>query len=294
MSFPISLITLTRDNPSELSKTVKSVSLQSQSPATYLVLDSSKKEFAEQAKSIAESVGATYVWTRPEGIYSAMRQSLEIIPHESFSWWINSSDWLAGRRSVETVHRALDGIADPPSWLVGQLLRVLNGRWGYHNSGVDGPTFVRRMKVGQIGFPHPSTVFWTPHLKQVSPYRDGMTIAEDYSTALRYASVFGPPLMSGIPLAVHVPNGLSVRRPVKNLMEKSRARLDENPGILKWFEPGFVSLNALRGALGYLSPHPGGSRVLEGETNILGGNQHFCVAENDSSWPKCCDRILET
>ena len=292
MSVSISLVTLTRDNPIELAKTVKSVSLQTRTPDTYLVVDSSSAEFAPVAKTLAESVGATYVWTKPEGIYAAMRLSLELIPRESFSWWINSSDWLAGRQSVNLVHESLSRAENRPSWLVGKLIRLKDGRYSLHRSGRDGAAFVKHMKVGRTGFPHPSTIFWTPQLQQIRPYEDGFVIASDYSTALGFADRFGPPLMVSSPLAVHVPDGLSVRRPVRNVLEKSAARLKHNSGLLRWVEPALLSANAIRGALAYLSAQPAGSRVLSGQIEILGNNSHFCLSGNDSSWPECCDHAL--
>ena len=289
----ISLITLARDNPEELAKTVRSVALQTVKPDTYVVLDSSSHALAPRMKDIAESAGATYVWTAPEGIYPAMRKSIDLIPSDSYSWWINSSDWLAGSGSIQIARESLARAKSRPSWLVGQLIRLRDGRYGYHRSGIDGGSFVRRMQTGRTGFPHPSTIFWTPDLKQVTPYADSLRIASDYSTALRFAGRFGPPIMEQSPLAVHVPDGLSVQMPARNLIEKSKARLSHNSGQLRLVEPAIVSANALRGVIGYFSAHPGGlKRPPQGE-GILGKNSHFCVSGNDWFWPECCDTTLD-
>jgi hypothetical protein len=294
VGFPISLITLTRDNPIELEKTIQSVSLQTRKPDTYFVVDSSNHTFAGQAKAVAEAAGAHYVWVPPEGIYGAMRRSVDLIPRESYSWWINASDWLAGRRSIELAHQSLMERGQRPSWVVGQLLRLRKNRWGYHESGFDGANFVRRMRTGRIGFPHPSTLFWTPFLTQVNPFGARLKIASDYLTALRFANTFGPPTMIRSPLAVHALDGLSAKRPVRNFLEKSLARCEANSGPYRWGELGFAASNAFRGSLKSLSLQKAGRPLLDGTGKILGENLHYCASGEDLAWPNCCDKVLSS
>jgi hypothetical protein len=292
MSVPVSLITLSRDNPEELAKTLASVMLQSVQPDTYLVLDSSTAKLTDRMKQLAESAGATYVWTPPEGIYAAMRKSIDLIPADSYSWWINSSDWLVGRASIHIVKRQIAAQKNKVSWLVGQLIRLKGEAWAYHASGVDGEKFLSAMKTSRIGFPHPSTIFWTPHLKQVKPYDDNLTIASDYATALRFGENFGPPHMSPSPLSLHVPNGISVQKPLTNVLEKSHARRENNSRTLRAREPLFALANVVRGSLQQLRRQPGGIKKIPGVSRPLGDNLHFCGLAEDSNWPMCCDEAL--
>lgn len=288
----ISVITLSRDNPDQLEKTVKSVALQTVPPDTYIVFDSSRFDVASRMKSIADSVGAAYVWAPPEGIYPAMRKSLALIPAESYSWWINSSDWLAGRKSVEIAKDEIRKHSNDVSWLVGQLIRLKDNNWAYHRTGTDGEKFLKAMRSGRIGFPHPSTVFWTPYLKRVKPYEDGLKIASDYATALRFGRTFGPPLISRSTISIHVPEGISAQKPLRNVIEKSRSRLATNPKSMQIAEPILVLRNVIRGSLQYLTRHPGGDRILNSHDGFLGENEHFCSESSDWNWPQCCDTAL--
>ena len=289
----ISLITLARDNPEELAKTVRSVALQTVKPDTYVVLDSSSRTLAPRMKDIAESAGATYVWTAPEGIYPAMRMSIDLIPSDSYSWWINSSDWLAGRDSVKLARQAVTNYEPRPVWVVGQLIRLHKQSWSYHDSNIDGESLLSRMKTGRSGFPHPSTIFWTPSLKEVKPYDDGLSIASDYSTALRFGQKFGPPLVVPDVLSLHVPQGISVQKPFRNVFEKSKARLGANVGFQRMAEPGFLLGNIIRGTLHLVEGSPGNRNGVLRSPDPLGGNRHFCDGNLESGWPQCCNGRLE-
>ena len=292
---PISLITLSRDNPDELLKTVRSVYHQSLFPTTYVVVDSSSEELKPRMQHIAEAGGARYVWIQPEGIYPAMVRSLDLVPQESYVWWINSSDWLAGADSVREASTHLSN--NPPghvSWLVGQLIRLKDGRASFHDSGFEGSRFVRRMKTGRIGFPHPATVFWLPHLREVNPFADGLKVASDYATALRFAEKFGDPEMLAMPLSVHLPIGFSANRPVQNILEKARARWSVSSGANKTLEPFRTISNAGRGVWNLMAKNPGGPAGLAFSIFPLVPNSHFCASSDYLVWSGCCDEVLET
>jgi hypothetical protein len=243
---------------------------------------------------IAEAGGAQYVWIEPEGIYPAMVTSLDLVPQQSYVWWINSSDWLAGANSVQHVSNHLEEKeGQHVSWLVGQLIRLKQDKISFHDSGFSGQHFVNRMSSGGIGFPHPSTIFWLPDLRQVSPFSGNLKVASDYATALRFAKKFGSPEMSPVALSVHTPTGFSANRPVQNVFDKSRARLSVSSGIEKAFEPLRTATNAARGVLNLLTKNLGGRSFLPNQVFPLGANEHFCLKVEDSVWPDCCDNVLE-
>lgn len=223
----LSLITVSRDNPEELLKTVSSVERQSVRPTTYVIVDSSSQGIQPRMRALAKRADADYVWVPPEGVYAAMRYSLTLVPDGSWVWWLNSSDWLAGTDSVKRVSEVLADVEPKQNthWVVGELLRVQKGAPSAHQIGSSGEEFTRLLRWGQTGFPHPSTIFRKKSLVSVDPFGDRMMIAADYATSLRFAKAFGPPTISGSTLAVHDPNGLTSLHPLRNLFEKSLARI---------------------------------------------------------------------
>ena len=221
----LSLVTVSFNNPMELEKTVSSVMQQTVQPDKYVVVDSSDEALQGKMRRLAESAKAEYVWTPPSGVYAAMSESMKHVPEESWVWWLNSSDWLAGTLSVEKVTEFINSIQqDDTHWIIGELLRTGKRQTSLHEIGESGEEFLRLLTSGRTGFPHPSTIFWKPSLATLDPYEDGFVIASDYATALRFAGRFGPPQLIPVTLSTHDPSGLTARHPLKNLTEKSRAR----------------------------------------------------------------------
>ena len=247
----LTLVTVCFNNPEELEKTVSSVSLQTVQPDDYVIVDSSDSDIAPEMKRIADNANARYVWVPPEGVYQAMRHSLTLVDDESWVWWINSSDWLAGKKSIEIVTEAISGVDSSPDihWIVGELLRLKNPIPSVHPIGSTGHEFLQMLQTGKTGFPHPSTVFRTKSLVTVAPYEDRFSIASDYATALRFGKTFGPPLLLTSSLAVHDPTGLTSRYPAKNLWERSRARITTGSPSDAVFELWRFPRSALRGAI---------------------------------------------
>lgn len=246
----LTLVTVCFNNPEELEKTVASVSLQSEELDDYVIVDSSDGDVVSRMKHIADTANARYVWVPPQGVYKAMRHSLSLVEEESFVWWVNSSDWLAGRRSVEIVKNALSDASSRPDihWVVGELLRVHHPTPSSHPIGSSGEEFLRMLRTGKTGFPHPSTVFRKASLDAVTPYEDSFSIASDYATALRFGKRFGPPLLVPQTLSVHDPNGLTSRHPVKNLWERSQARIRTSSPVDAVAETWRLPLSSIRGA----------------------------------------------
>ena len=290
---PISLITLSRDNPDELLKTVRSVFHQTLPPTAYVVVDSSSPHIAPLMRDIAEAGGAEYVWVKPEGIYPAMVASLDCVPEESYVWWINSSDRLAGTQSIHEVSHHLSTRAIPASWLVGQLIHRRNSHHSLHNSGSTGDQFITRLSSGRAGLPHPSTIFWLPRLRDVSPYEDNMVVASDYSTALRFAKHWGSPVMSPMTLSVHTHTGFSARHPLRNFAQKSRARWHATTGRDRALEPLRTLLSATRATTSLIKRRSSATPPHTDTTFLLGGNSHFCADNPVGPWPECCNRVLE-
>ena len=247
----LTLVTVCFNNPEELEKTVASVSLQTVQPDDYVIVDSSNSDIAPEMRRIAENAHARYVWIPPEGVYQAMRHSLTLVDDESWVWWINSSDWLAGKKSIEIVTEAISDLDSSSEihWIVGELLRQKNPIPSLHSIGSTGQEFLQMLQTGRTGFPHPSTVFRKKSLVTVAPYEDRFSIASDYATALRLGKSFGPPLLIPASLAVHDPTGLTSRYPAKNLWERSQARIATGSPLDGFSELWRLPRSALRGAI---------------------------------------------
>ena len=247
----LTLVTVCFNNPEELEKTAASVSLQTVQPDDYVIVDSSDSDTSPEMKRIAQNAKARYVWVPPEGVYQAMRHSLTLVDDESWVWWINSSDWLAGKKSIEIVTEAISDVDTSSGihWIVGELLRLKNPTPSVHAIGSTGQEFLQMLQTGKTGFPHPSTVFRKKSLITVAAYQDRLSIASDYATALRFGKTFGPPSLVPSSLAVHDPTGLTSRYPAKNLWERSQARIATGSPLDAVFELWRLPRSALRGAI---------------------------------------------
>ena len=293
----LSIVTVCFNNPAELYKTVRSVALQSVPPTNYFVVDSSDERIRDEMAAIAASAGAEYVWVPPEGVYPAMVASVDLVPDDHWVWWVNSSDWLAGKQSVEVVVNAIKRF--PPEtethWIIGELVRLQKSAPSVHNIGKTGEEFVEMLFSGKTGFPHPATVFKKKSLAGIAPYSDGLSIASDYSTALRFAKKFGPPELLKSTLSVHNPNGLTSQNLVKHFIQKAmaRSRLSKRPChfqvLLGHIKSTVWVVGRLAGNRNFLIP-----RGITRQEFSIKSNPHFCGrAEPLAPWPGCCDVCLE-
>ena len=292
---PICIVSVCYNNPDELQKTVASVALQSSPVSHFIVVDSSAPQIAVKMKKVAERANATYVWSPPLGVYAAMLASLDHAPENAYVWWVNSSDWLAGKKSVEQVRNFLKEFpaGTEPSWIVGNLIRLLPGGPSLHRRGDNGTVFWRKMSRAQTGFPHPSSLFRKELLMGVAPYSDNMEIASDYATALRFGRVYGEPDLLDTALSIHVPSGLTARHPLQNIVEKLRSRVEAFGTKQLFFEPARLARTI---ATAISIRMLGESRLFGIRKDIdqwpLLLNQHFCNSESKDGWPACCDRVL--
>lgn len=271
----LTLVTVSYNNPDELEKTVTSVSLQSKKPDDFVVVDSSDRDLQPHMEHIAKQAGARYLWVVPEGVYPAMRHSLTLVDEGSWVWWINSSDWLAGKKSVEIVKDAINDLDSSSDfhWIVGELLRHQDPAPSIHPIGSSGEDFLKMLNTGRTGFPHPSTIFRKAALNSVKPYRDNFSIASDYATALRFGEKYGPPVLLFPSLAVHDPRGLTSRHPVRNLWERSQARRQNGSLRASFAELWRLPRSALKGLIHRLV----GEKPVKRHGNRA---DHFPLVEN--------------
>ena len=287
---PVSVVTLSMNNPEELSKTCVSSNLGSARPDVFVVVDSSEPTQSQLAVRITQASQADLTWREPSGVYSAMSHALSLVPDDAWVWFVNSSDWLAGTRSIELAAQAISTVPEDAVWIVGQLALKRKYPPFHHEIPLDGKEFVRQLRTGRIGFPHPSTLVRASALREVDAFNDGLKIAADYSTALRLAKRFGPPIILPETLAVHEPTGFTSRNLVRHSLEKSRARVSVGGAKELLFEPWRLIHSWFRWATQGIT----GRRFSHSNPSYpILGNTHFCGRTDSLLWPQCCDEILE-
>lgn len=263
---PLVLVTVSKDNPSELYKTCKSVALQTRKPDRYLVVDSSSDSLIPRMKEIAEQFGASYEWIPPRGVYPAMTHALESIGEDCYVWFINSSDWLAGSDSIRIVSDAIASTsrrADPPVWIIGQLALEKSQGLKHHVLPTREQDFLPLLSSGYIGFPHPSAIITRDALTNVGAFQDGLLIAADYSTALRVGKKYGAPVLLPNTLSVHVPTGFTSQNKFRHAFEKSLARTRVNGKVFWALEPLRQVVRLVRNKFPSQTPAWNTSRQLE-------------------------------
>ncbi len=229
----LTLVTLAYNNLPEVKKTLASIALQETQPDRILVVDSSAPGQKEEIEKLAELVSADYFWVEPRGVYPAMNYALGEVLENSFVWFINSSDWLAGPGSVSRVKEIL---SPGTSWLIGGLQRLGDKKNPYHPIPTGGETFVDFLSTGRIGFPHPSAIIAESVIREAGGFDTSLKIAADYKLALSVASETGPPSIIDRTLAVHVPTGLTSRHKARHAIEKLQARFSEVQSHNLWKE----------------------------------------------------------
>lgn len=290
----IAIITLSRNNPEELFKTVRSVQLQSVSPEQHIVLDGSDSIQAQLMREVAEAGGARYYWVHPSGIYPAMHHSLSLPDSCDYLWWVNSSDRLSGTDSVLLAKKAIDQAQAKGTghWVVGQLMRSKAGEQSLHRIGTSGENFASLLEQGFTGLPHPSTLFYANSLDLKTAYLGPLEIAEDYALALKLLADWGAPFVTDEFLAVHELNGFSYRHPVRNVLEKIQTRraLSANWSLMK--EVKVLASTLPAGLFNRLTGFPLHRQPVDLIERNNWNSIHFCEPGNKSRWPSCCDSMI--
>lgn len=286
----LAIVTLARDNPDEVRKTLSSVALQDNPPDLLLVVDGSDESNRERIRSICREFGATYWWDEPRGIYSAMQESLKQVHDFDYVWWVNSSDWLAGRQSISAVRAHLaakEEIAQASDWVIGNLVRLKGSKFRLHDIQTPMSKFISDLKRGKTGFPHPSTVFRTRSLEAVGGYAKRFSVADDYYLSLRMADTFGPPTYISTVLSCHQVGGYTSKHLVRHFFEKSRARIAVGPWLTGFLELLRLPTLAIRQLVRQM--RPAAIEPLRLPLDL----SHYCSGTNASAWPLCCDKVIE-
>ena len=287
------VITLAKDNPTELYLTLRSIALQSEKPHGVLVVDGSRPVNQIEILEVSEKLGASYIWTKPRGIYDAMNRGLDNVPSDCFVLFLNSGDWLCSPKSVKYVREAIDRHPEV-DWCVGDLIAI-NGtnvsRSARHRIA---PQSRKRLRLNDFWFPHPSTAVRASALDENGRFVLNFAIAADYLMSLKLWESSGPPLLVDIPISAHYLNGLSASSPITSTLERSRARILVF-GPPQFFAEAIIVLMRLLLLLKPIRKLIKGDRGSPRPSNYQrsAAEAHFCSWAEPRSWPACCIELLQ-
>lgn len=286
---PLTVITLSKDNPHELNRTLSSLVRQEPLPPNCIVVDGSNANFASQIRQICRRHRAGYHWSPPTGIYEAMNLGIDVADGP-FVMFVNSGDWLASR---DTVCAAIDVASNLQDihWIIGKVALVGRTEVSLHPR----PSAMSHLKIrlGLNWFPHPATVYRLESLRRVAGFEPKLTVAADYLLALRMYKMFGLPTIARSLFAVHHLDGLSARRPALGAWQGTVARTKIFGAAQIALElislPLLFLLRQLRRLAKRLQPES-----LFGNSPYFANQSHFChLSTPETQWPTCCRRFLE-
>ncbi len=224
----LTIITIVKDDPTGLTRTLKSLTGCELTQVEVLIVDSSAD--SDQIRNLKQEYlpAASLFWTPPLGIYSAMNTGLERATGE-YVWFLNGGDELASPLALESVVSAL---ATKPDWLYGQVEFTKNGE-----IGVTPPPFdyelekKRRFSHGRFP-PHQGTIVQTRLARELGAFDVEYEIASDYHLMLKLSQVSSPTQIP-IQLARFWTGGISTTNwlnAIKEFHDARKAALDLSVG----------------------------------------------------------------
>lgn len=283
------IVTLSRNNPIELRRTLASIYLQAM-PLTVHVLDGS--DSPQEAAQMTQHFGYEYSWFPPRGIYPAMQTALERIQTHKLVWFLNSSDWLINPSVLNRLSGFLDSLDSTPTWLIGGLKTLHRGKFlASYSLQSKNETFHSRLLRGKIGIPHPSALISAKALRSIGGFATAHDLAADYALGLDLLKNFGPPTVVGFPFSIHELGGSTERGKEVYFSQKldiRRSRLGMGP-----IDSILDSLRLfVYGAGRYAKSRVEGRIRPLRETKQNGSLLHYCDSDNSSAWPVCCREFL--
>jgi len=184
----LTIITIVRDDPTGLTRTLNSFDKTDLDQIEVLIIDSSALQ--KNTQNITEGLlpPATFSWTPPRGIFNAMNTGLAMA-NGDYIWFINAGDELTSPIALESV---LNALTFRPNWLFGQVEFTRNGE-----SGITPPPFdyekekQRRFSQGRFP-PHQGTIVRTQLARELGGFDETYAIAADYHLMLKLSEQATP------------------------------------------------------------------------------------------------------
>lgn len=218
----LTVVTVTKDDPGGLTRTLRSLQSQDRTDVECLIIDSSADR--DYAVELAKACGivARVIWVEPSGIYPAMNVGLREASGE-FVYFLNGGDEFA---RADVLARLRNRVTEPAiDWAFGAIeivhtdgSRIVTPPWDYASESAH--AFSRGY------FPaHQGTVVRTGVLRSAGGFDESFTIAADYAAFLRLTTI-GPPGELDMVVATFHEGGVSTTRWPQALAEFRRARRD--------------------------------------------------------------------
>ncbi len=215
----LSIITVVKDAPAELARSLESLALQDIVDVEYIVIDSST-DTAQVPALLKDATQADhYQWAPPAGIYAAMNLGLQQA-HGRYAYFLNAGDELLPGVLARVRARAEETEA---GWLIGTVeivavdgSSVITPAWDYDDE--QRALFAR----GQFA-PHQGTFASVTDLHRIGGFDESFQIAADYAAFLSLSRL-SDPVMLDFPIARFHEGGLSTQRWRESFREFPRAR----------------------------------------------------------------------
>lgn len=218
----LTIVTIVKDDPIGLGRTLASLGAQDLTDVEYVVIDSSAdRASVASAMKTASIPGAEVHWVEPAGIYPAMNAGIERA-HGTFVYFANAGDELL----PDALSRARTALEDPQCvWAYGAVDFVQSDGsiihepiWQYAEE--------RAHLLARRRFPpHQGTFMRRAELQRQGGFDTRYRIAADYLAVLRADSV-APPIELGFTVARFAVGGASTVSWRTALSEFHRARVD--------------------------------------------------------------------
>lgn len=215
----LSIVTVVKDAPAELARSLTSLSIQDLSEVEYCVIDSSADRDSAPSTLASAGLESAYQWTAPAGIYAAMNLGLAQAQGR-YIYFLNAGDEL--RPGVLERVRALAERTDA-SWLIGTVEVIAANGSSVITPAWDFAAEQRALFARGHFAPHQGTFASVRELRSVGGFDPGFRIAADYAAFLQLTKL-STPVMIDFPIARFHEGGLSTQRWRESFREFHLAR----------------------------------------------------------------------
>ena len=215
----LTIVTVVKDAPTQLARTLASLSNQDLHGTEYCVIDSSTDTSQVPAMLADSTLNAHYQWLPASGVYSAMNSGLASATGR-YIYFLNAGDELLPN-TLARVREEAEGSS--ARWLIGTVevvapdgSSVITPAWSFADE--QRALFAR----GQFA-PHQGTFASVDELRGVGGFDVSYRIAADYAAFLKLTTK-SRPVMLDFPIARFHEGGLSTQRWQESFREFHRAR----------------------------------------------------------------------
>ena len=216
----LSIVSVVKDDPGGLARTIDSIIEQNYSGVEVIVVDSSNPPVDLCAGSSSNNLEIRCVWVEPSGVYPAMNKGLQEAKGE-YIYFLNAGDTFVDSTVLTDIREIV--VEANPDWIVGLVeieeqsgRTVTSAQWDFDSER-------EHLFARGVFPPHQATFTKTSLLRQVGGFDVNYRIAADYAAALQL-SVQAKPEMTHRVIACFREGGLSTNEWKESFKEFHRAR----------------------------------------------------------------------